>query len=140
MSDESSSAHITPYGDTLRWITGGEETEERYSLHHRTAPLGATALPHSHAAVIEAFYVLEGEIEFQIDGKPLIGRTGTYVHVPRGVSHGWRAVGDDDAKALVMFSPSVPLAFFEEIDAATRAPGGPDRQKLTEITHKYNLA
>jgi len=140
MRDESAPTHITPYGDTLRWITGGEETEERYSLHHRTAPPGARALPHSHQAVIEAFYVLEGEIEFEIDGSPLVGRPGSYVHVPRGVSHSWRAVGDNDAKALVMFAPSVPLAFFDEVDEATRAPGGPDRPRLIEITRKYNLA
>jgi quercetin dioxygenase-like cupin family protein len=136
---EGRPTHVTPYGDTLLWITGGEETEGRYSLHHRTAPPGAAAQPHSHAAVIEAFYVLEGEIEFEIDGQKVTGRADTYVHVPRGVSHGWRAVGERDAKALVMFSPGVPLAFFEEIDEATRAPGGPDLQRLVEIARKHNL-
>jgi quercetin dioxygenase-like cupin family protein len=132
--------HVTPYGDRLRWIIGGEETEGRYSLHHRTAPPGAAALPHSHEAVIEAFYVLDGELEFELAGQRLVGRAGSYVHVPRGVSHGWRAVGEKEAEALVMFSPAVPLAFFEEIDEATSAPGGPDRQRLVEITRKYNLA
>ena len=140
MMIEHGPTHVTPYGDSLHWIVGGEETEGRYSLHHRSAPPGAAAPPHSHEAVIEAFYVLEGELEFELDGQPLTGRAGSYIHVPRGVSHGWRAVGDREAKALVMFSPAVPLAFFEEIDEATRAPGGPDRQHLADITRKYNLA
>jgi quercetin dioxygenase-like cupin family protein len=134
-------AHRSPYGDSLRWITGGEETRGAYSLHERTAPPGAASVPHIHSRVIEAFYVLEGEFTFELDGRTLSAASGTYVHVPAGVSHVWRVTGDATARALVLFAPSVPLAFFEELDDVVSSASGerPDSHRLLAINQKYGL-
>jgi hypothetical protein len=41
----------------------------------------------------------------------------------------------------VLFAPSVPLAFFEEIDAVMQAPADarPDLRRLAAINQKYGL-
>src|SRR5438034_10968780 len=131
----------SPFGDSLRWIIGEEATRGAYSLHERTAPPGAASVPHIHSRVSEAFYVLEGEFTFELDGRKVTTGPGDYVHAPPGASHAWRVSGSGDARALVIFAPSVPLAFFEEIDAVmNETPGArPDLRRLAAINEKYGL-
>jgi hypothetical protein len=63
----------------------------------------------------------------------------TYVHVPSGVSHAWRVVGDETAHAVLLFSPSIDDNFFAEIDREVRLPGGPDPERLAAINARYGL-
>jgi quercetin dioxygenase-like cupin family protein len=128
-----------PYGDDIRCLVAGAATGERYSLHHRTAPPGAASYPHSHQRVIEAFYVIDGQFEFDVGGRKFTGGAGTYVHVPAGVSHAWRVASDDTAHAVILFSPSVDDGFFGEVDAEVKSPGGPSRERLAAINAKYGL-
>lgn len=129
----------TPYGDTVRWITGESETDGAYSLLERIAPPGAASTAHSHSKLIESFYVLEGQFTFEIGGESIDGAAGTFVSAARGVSHAWRVVGDEPARALILFAPSAMLAYFEEIDAIMRAAGGgqPDAGKLLDLAKQY---
>jgi len=138
----SGRTHSSPFGDSLRWIIGEEATADAYSLHERTAPPGAASVPHIHSRVSEAFYVLEGEFTFELDGRTVNAGPGDYVHAPAGVSHAWRVTSSGDpARALVLFAPSVPLAFFEEIDAVMQEPADarPDLRRLAAINEKYGL-
>ena len=142
VSAASGPVHRTPFGDSLRWITGEEATRGAYSLHERTAPPGAASVPHIHSRVSEAFYVLEGEFTFELDGRTVNAGPGDYVHAPASVSHAWRVTSSGDpARALVLFAPSVPLAFFEEIDAVMQetADARPDLRRLAAINQKYGL-
>lgn len=140
-SADSGLVHQSPFGDSLRWITGEEATGGAYSLHERTAPPGAASIPHVHSHVSEAFYVLTGEFQFELDGQKVTAAPGDYVHAPPGVSHAWRVTSDDAARALILFAPSVPLAFFEEIDAVmNEMPGTPPNvRRLAAINEKYGL-
>ena len=136
--DEGASL-ATPFGDRIRWVAGARDGEPAYSLHERSAPPGAASFPHTHGRVSEAFYVLSGEFEFQLGERRLDGGAGTFVHAPRGVAHAWRVKGAEPARALVVFAPGVAPGFFEELDAETRAPGGPSRERLLAINEKYGL-
>ncbi|MEO8456815.1 MAG: cupin domain-containing protein [Chloroflexota bacterium] len=127
-----------PYGDDMRAIIGEDAVGGAFSLHHRTAPPGAASFPHSHKKAIEAFYVIDGEFEFEIGGRKFTAGAGMYVQAPKGVSHAWKVLGGKTAHALVFFSPSVAPAFFDEVDAEVRT-GNPDRDKLYAINAKYGL-
>ena len=133
--------HMTPYGDTLTWKTGEGKTEGGYSLHERTAPPGSASTPHTHQRVIEAFYVIDGELEFQLGDERLVGKPGSFVLAPKGVLHAWRNEGNQEARVLVIFSPSVQSGYFEEIDRLTRsAPDGrPVPRELTAIAQRYGM-
>jgi quercetin dioxygenase-like cupin family protein len=132
--------HATPYGDTVRWVIGDDETAGAYSLHERIAPPGARSTAHSHSKLIESFYVLEGCFEFVIGGERIDATPGTFASAQRGVSHEWRVVGGESARALILFSPSAKLAYFEEVDAVVRAAAGarPDPDKLLELAKRYD--
>ncbi len=141
MGAGSGPTHRTPFGDSLRWITGEEATGDAYSLHERTASPDAASVPHFHSRVSEAFYVLEGEFTFDLDGRTVSAGPGDYVHAPAGTSRAWRVTSTEAARALVLFAPSVPLAFFEEIDAVmNETPGArPDFLQLAAINEKHGL-
>jgi quercetin dioxygenase-like cupin family protein len=131
--------HATPYGDTVRWITGESATGDAYSLHERIAPPGAASTAHSHSKLIESFYVLEGRFAFEIGGESIDGPPGAFVSASRGVSHAWRVAGDAPARALIIFAPSAKHAYFEELDAIVRAAEGaqPDAGKLLDLAKRY---
>ena len=83
-----------------------ESTGGHYSLCHYEAEAGwPGAEIHSHPGFEEAFYVLEGEFEFQIEGAVHRARPGTFVLVPRGVEHTFRNPTNAPAKLLGIFSP-----------------------------------
>jgi quercetin dioxygenase-like cupin family protein len=63
--------------------------------------------PHSHHDHTDSFYVLEGEVEFLVDGSWRRGGPGTFVSVPRGVVHGFRIAGDGPIRVLNIHAPNV---------------------------------
>ena len=87
--------------------------------------------PHRHDWD-ESFFVLDGEVEISCEGKAIVGRAGTLVHVPGGTAHGYRfgtgggrmlEVSGQGGRATQMFtnvSRQVP-------------PGPPDIPKLLEV-------
>jgi mannose-6-phosphate isomerase-like protein (cupin superfamily) len=54
----------------------------------------------------EAFYVLEGEITFEVGTIVVPARAGTFVLAPRGVVHSHRNTGTTLARWLTIFSPA----------------------------------
>jgi quercetin dioxygenase-like cupin family protein len=63
--------------------------------------------PHVHSDHTDSFYVLEGEVEFLVDGEWRRGGPGTYVSVPPGVEHGFRNPGPGRIRVLNVHAPNV---------------------------------
>ena len=77
---------------------------------------------HTHEEYEEAFYVLDGEIEYCLDGTWTRATPGTTVFVPvRGV-HGFRNVTDQPARHLAITSPATAMTMVEGL-----MNGGPDQ-------------
>ena len=49
--------------------------------------------PHRHDDHVDSFYVLDGEVEFQLGEESVRAGPGTFVSAPIGVTHGFRPVG-----------------------------------------------
>jgi quercetin dioxygenase-like cupin family protein len=81
---------------------------------------GFSPPPHFHTDTAESFYVLEGEYEMTIERETFRCGPGSFVHIPRGVRHGF-AVGANRARKLIIFVPGAMESYFEEVDAARRA-------------------
>jgi len=70
---------------------------------------------HVHHGEDEAFYVLDGEVEFFIDGcEPRTARGGDFVFGPRGVPHRFE-VRTPEARMLVLGTPGGAERFFREM-------------------------
>ena len=62
----------------------------------------ASAPKHSHPGV-EIAYVLEGTIEYELDGKPVTLKAGQALYIPAGAVHGAKNVGSGNAAELATY-------------------------------------
>jgi len=70
--------------------------------------------PHVHSRHTDAFYVLEGELTFQIgrERRTIMVSPGGYVAVPPGVAHAFATAGDRPARWLTIHTPDGGFAGF----------------------------
>jgi quercetin dioxygenase-like cupin family protein len=61
--------------------------------------------PHTHDDHTDAFYVLEGELDFHVDGETIRGTPGTFVAAPPGVPHGFKKHEPGTARFLNIHAP-----------------------------------
>ena len=75
-------------------------TNGAFSLMERTLPPGGRKPPpHIHTNCEEAFYVLDGEVEFILGNEVVVGRRDSFVLVPGGVAHTFGNAGAVQASA-----------------------------------------
>lgn len=79
---------------------------------------------HIHHSSEELFYVLQGQMDFQIGDRRVRATPGTLVMVPRGTVHAPRVVGHERARFLVMFAPAGPDGLFREMAVLAQENGG----------------
>ena len=63
---------------------------------------GASFPAHKHPGE-EIIYVIQGKIEYQVEGKPITVKAGEVLFVPNGASHSARNVGDGPAAELATY-------------------------------------
>jgi quercetin dioxygenase-like cupin family protein len=95
----------------------GEETDGLYSIVEVLEPQGAQAPLHLHRKEDEAFYVLEGEMTFEIGEETIKASPGSFLFGPKDVPHRY-TVESGPARLLFLLSP----AGFEELIYATSEP------------------
>ena len=66
--------------------------------------VGAT--PHFHKQHVDSFYVMEGELEFTVDGETIVVGAATFVSVPVGVVHAFKKHGPGRARYLNIHTPA----------------------------------
>ncbi|CAN5760870.1 hypothetical protein BH24ACT25_BH24ACT25_07870 [soil metagenome] len=69
-----------------------------------TEPPGAEAPLHVHHREDEAFWILDGDVTFEVDGTTLGARAGDFVFGPRDVPHRYM-VGDGGCRMLFILTP-----------------------------------
>ena len=74
----------------------------------------------------EAFYMLEGELIFQIEDELFIRRTGEFAFAPRNVAHALANHSDADARYLLVCTPGGIERLFARIAAASEGVEPPE--------------
>ncbi len=109
-------------------------------LEHWMMPPGFASPYHVHHQEDEAFYVLEGEIAFVCGGKWLTAGPGGYVFGPREIPHGFKVVGSEPARMLLLCTPGGFEHFVLELATEMDAPPSPpDMAKLMATAAKYKI-
>jgi quercetin dioxygenase-like cupin family protein len=117
-------------GSTLLFKATAASTGGAFSLQERRVPAGGRRPPaHRHPDRVEAFWVLDGEAEFELDGKATVVRAGSFVLVPGGVAHTFGASASGDARLLVLHAPALDGYFRELQDLWCRRPRDPARRR-----------
>ena len=122
-------------GTTLRLLAGGADTGDTFALLEVTVPPGATVPMHSHPQA-EAFYVLDGELEFGRQSGEAVSvsrvAAGQCVHVPREARHSFRNAGPGDVRVLVACEAGL-VAFFEDAGREPATDGPPTREQIDRV-------
>jgi mannose-6-phosphate isomerase-like protein (cupin superfamily) len=71
------------------------------------APGAAAAPPHIHHSYDEAFYVIEGTVDFLLGKRRERLEAGAFVLIPRGALHSFANPGPGETRMLVIGSPPV---------------------------------
>lgn len=93
--------------------------------------------PHRHHRNEELFYVLEGELEFLVGERAVLIGPGSVTFVPPNTVHAFRNSGSEQARFLLVASPSGIYRYFEEM-AELRAAGTLGAATMTELRRKYD--
>jgi mannose-6-phosphate isomerase-like protein (cupin superfamily) len=114
--------------------TGGD-----FSLMERTLPPGGRRPPaHRHVNCSEAFFVLEGQVSFVLDGADLTGDPGDFLLVPRGAAHTFGNAGSEPARLLVLHAPAMD-AYFEELHRLWASGQPPQTAQERELQARFGM-
>lgn len=115
------------------------DSDGRFAAFHLVAPPMSGPPRHVHTREDEWFYVLEGELMFEIDGERTVIGPGGSVFLQRGVVHAYQNFTSVDARLLIVTAPGGFCDFFVELSAAA-APGGmPSPEAFAALDAKYGI-
>jgi quercetin dioxygenase-like cupin family protein len=128
---------VTLAGKPLAFLVTGEDTKHT-SMFDWTLPAGFSTGLHVHRVQEEAFYVLEGECEWQVDGQTVRATPGTYLFLPPGVPHDIRNTSDKPARMIMTVSPPGHEHYFEELANLAKSGSRPDAKTIGELRSRYD--
>lgn len=132
-------------GDRYTIKTSGAETGGALAVIEGVVPPDHGPPPHIHHREDEAFYVIDGDVEFHADGQSFRAGPGDWITLAKGSLHTFRNVSDRPARLLILVTPAGLEDFFLEIgrpaldgeDASE--PTAEDIARLLAVAPKYGL-
>lgn len=126
MADKNEFHAVTPETADAIWFAGtlatikaaGARTGGALSIIEFEHPAGFATPEHIHDNEDEGFYVLDGAMKAFFGDVEWIATRGSFVWLPRGVAHGFSAVGPDTLRCLAITAP----AGFEKFVAEAGVP------------------
>jgi quercetin dioxygenase-like cupin family protein len=119
--DRLDETHSLGFSTILFKVLPRETGDNLFVIEHKDLGHGGPPV-HLHLHQEEWFYVMEGEVLFQVGDKRQTLRAGESLLGPRGIPHGFAGVGEKPAHMIIAFSPAGKMeAFFRE----AAVPNGP---------------
>jgi len=144
--DQGQGRTIWVVGDRYTIKTGGKDTGGAFALIEALVPPGGGPPPHRHEREDEAFYLLEGELAFHVDGRDIVTSTGAWITLAKGSLHHFKNLGTTPAKMLILVTPAGLEDFFLEVGTMPRegdsepiVPTPEDIERLIRIAPSYGL-
>jgi mannose-6-phosphate isomerase-like protein (cupin superfamily) len=147
--------HVPPGEGRSLWVLGelvtckttSEQTGGAYSLFEVTTQPGGRVLPHVQHREDEAFYVLEGEYEFLIEGHTIRVSASYLLYVPKGTLHTHKNVGERVGRMLISQTPGgLYEHFFEAVGKPVYGDGRPlvfedhpNMRRIVEVAAEYGI-
>ena len=113
-----------------------------------TQPPGVATPLHRHRKEAEAFYVLEGRLDYQAGEEHFELYQGCFIHLPQDIPHAFRIRGETPARFLALTAPGGLLHLYDEVGipaAERRLPGTdgltPEEEipRWVEVGPRYGL-
>jgi quercetin dioxygenase-like cupin family protein len=136
---------IAVVGDIYRFLATGDETDGRYTMWEAIVPPGGGPPPHIHSREEESFFILEGEITFQVGDKRIIAQAGTFANMPVGSLHSFKNATNKMARMIISIAPAGLERMFFEVGqpvALGEQPPPPSQaeiEKLLAVAASYGV-
>jgi quercetin dioxygenase-like cupin family protein len=133
-------------GDLYTYLVTGDQSGGAVFAMEADVPPGAGPPPHVHSREDETLYILDGELEVQLDDEVQIVSKGDFVWLPTGVPHRFTNVSGEPVRMVLSFTPAGIEQFFEEVfeevedRAAEPPPVTPELvERLLAAAPRYGL-
>lgn len=124
-------------GMPLRFLCDAKDTRGAWSLMEEEIALGQGPAAHRHDWD-EAYYVLNGILEFEIDGEKTRLGSGEFAYLPRKTVHAFKGASDSPAHVLIFAAPAHSSDFFEDVNReVVKIPD--DLGKVPEIGQRHGI-
>jgi quercetin dioxygenase-like cupin family protein len=121
-------------GERVTFLETSAETDGELVLIETTvAPNGFVAAEHIHPHQSERFEVLEGVVEFKLDGEVVVARAGDVVMVEAGASHQFRNIGEQEVRFLTEVRPALSFEAFLETMFGLAADGKTNAKGMSNL-------
>jgi mannose-6-phosphate isomerase-like protein (cupin superfamily) len=119
--DRLGETHSRGFSSILFKVLPSETNGGLFVIEHAHMVKGGPPL-HLHVRQEEWFYVIEGEVMFQVgDGRKLL-RAGDSILGPRGVPHTFSLVAETPGRMLIAFNPAGKMEEFLRVTAVPNPP------------------
>ncbi|MGH9452030.1 MAG: cupin domain-containing protein [Terriglobia bacterium] len=115
--DRDGHAHVLAFGSLLFKVLTRETNGGLFVVEHPHMRPGGGPPLHLHFSQEEWFYVMEGEVAFQVGRQRLQLHAGESVLAPRRVPHTFSSVAAAPSRMLIAFSPAGKMEqFFLDVE------------------------
>jgi quercetin dioxygenase-like cupin family protein len=128
---------LNMFGQTITEKVLSEDSDGLYYVVRQTSEAGSGVPPHVHTLEDEIVFINAGDYEVFLDGKVTKAGPGTILNFPRGIYHGYRAIGASGDMTWLITPGASFQAFFREL--ASLPPGPPDFKRLDALHAKYGI-
>lgn len=126
-------SHSRGFSTILFKVLPSETNGGLFVIEHVNLARGGPPM-HVHPLQDEWFYVMEGEVVFQIGDTRRQLRSGESILAPRNIPHAFSSVGETPGRLLIAFTPAGKM---EEFLRATAIPNPP--RDDAELFRRYDM-
>jgi mannose-6-phosphate isomerase-like protein (cupin superfamily) len=131
--------HREARGSEMWFKAVGADIDGRLSLMERTLPSGGRMPPaHRRQANDEAYFVLDGEVEFRVGDEVVHGTNGTFILVTAGEVHTFGNTSESSARLLVLHAPALDQ-YFEALELLWARTDSPDRESEFDLMRRHAM-
>jgi mannose-6-phosphate isomerase-like protein (cupin superfamily) len=134
--DVAAAAPIAPATGGVNVLARSEQADGRIAVMDNHVRAGFTGPRLHHHDFDELFWVLEGELTFQLGDELFTRRAGELAFAPRGVHHTFANPGDAHARTLIVCTPAGFERHFARIAADQAGVDAPEwaRAPIPHVT------
>jgi quercetin dioxygenase-like cupin family protein len=134
--DLAAAAPIAPAGGRIDVLVRGEQSGARIAVMENRVGAGFAGPHLHHHDFDELFYVLDGELTFQLGDEVITRRAGELAFAPRGVHHTFANHSGAEARTLIVCTPAGFERYFARMAAEQAGVDPPEwaLQPLPSVT------
>ncbi|WP_433521702.1 cupin domain-containing protein [Nocardia pseudovaccinii] len=128
-----------PGGGSFQLLEDSENTDGLFGANRLVLRAGADGTrPHHHTKSTEILYVLDGTMEFLVDGERHAVAKGGLVVIPPGTVHAFGASADGPAEFFAVLTPGiVRFEHFRQLGRIAR--GEADWDSMDELHDRFDV-